>query len=53
MHALNNVGTAELDAGLDEGAEKLERSLALALDAELEEHVARAYQPRVGRSLDP
>ena len=43
VHALNNVGTAELGAGDPEGAEKLERSLALALDAGLEEHVARAH----------
>jgi DNA-binding CsgD family transcriptional regulator/tetratricopeptide (TPR) repeat protein len=43
VHALNNVGTAELQAGRPEGAEKLARSLALALDAGLEEHVARAY----------
>jgi predicted ATPase len=31
VHALNNVGTAELTAGIPEGAEKLERSLELAL----------------------
>jgi tetratricopeptide (TPR) repeat protein len=43
VHALNNVGTAELTAGLPEGAEKLERSLKLALQGGYEEHVARAY----------
>ena len=43
VHALNNAGTAELHAGRPEGREKLERSLAVALDAGLEEHVARAY----------
>ncbi|HEY2602093.1 MAG TPA: AAA family ATPase [Thermoleophilaceae bacterium] len=44
VHALNNVGTAERNGGaLDEGLEKLERSLRLALDAGLDEHVARAY----------
>ncbi|HEY2770858.1 MAG TPA: AAA family ATPase [Solirubrobacteraceae bacterium] len=43
IHALNNVGTAELDRGLPEGVEKLERSLELALAAGLEEHVARAH----------
>jgi DNA-binding CsgD family transcriptional regulator/tetratricopeptide (TPR) repeat protein len=42
-HALNNVGTAELQAGRVGGRAKLERSLELALDAGLEEHVARAY----------
>jgi DNA-binding CsgD family transcriptional regulator len=41
VHALNNVGTAEVYAG--QGAAKLEQSLALALEAGLEEHVARAY----------
>ena len=44
VHALNNVGTAELRAGRSpDGRAKLERSLALALEAGLEEHVARAY----------
>jgi DNA-binding CsgD family transcriptional regulator/tetratricopeptide (TPR) repeat protein len=41
VHALNNVGSAEWQAGL--GSERLERSLALALEAGLQEHVARAY----------
>jgi DNA-binding CsgD family transcriptional regulator/tetratricopeptide (TPR) repeat protein len=41
IHGLNNVGTAEL---IGEGSpERLERSLALALEAGLSEHVARAY----------
>jgi hypothetical protein len=43
IHSLNNVGTAEFAAGLREGEDKLERSLALALEAGLDEHVARAY----------
>jgi DNA-binding CsgD family transcriptional regulator len=43
VHALNNVGTAELRDGMPEGREKLHRSLAMALEAGLEEHVARAY----------
>jgi DNA-binding CsgD family transcriptional regulator len=42
-HALNNVGTAEMEKGMAEGRPKLERSLELALEAGLEEHVARAY----------
>jgi DNA-binding CsgD family transcriptional regulator/tetratricopeptide (TPR) repeat protein len=42
-HALNNVGSAELQSGRAEGGEKLERSLQLALDAGLDEHAARAY----------
>jgi DNA-binding CsgD family transcriptional regulator len=43
VHALNNVGTAELGAGDGEGAQKLQRSLTLAVAAGLEEHVARAH----------
>ncbi len=43
VHALNNVGTVRLELGLDVGYEPLERSLALAQQAGLEEHVARAY----------
>ena len=42
-HALNNVGTAMVQDGDDRGMETLHRSLDLALDAGLEEHVARAY----------
>jgi DNA-binding CsgD family transcriptional regulator len=42
-HALNNVGAAELLAGLPAGAEKLARSLAISLAAGMEEHVARSY----------
>jgi DNA-binding CsgD family transcriptional regulator/tetratricopeptide (TPR) repeat protein len=43
IHALNNVGTADLLQGLESGVAPLERSLRLALEAGLEEHVARAY----------
>ena len=43
VHALNNVGAAELHDGVPGGAERLHRSLDLALEAGLEEHVARAY----------
>jgi DNA-binding CsgD family transcriptional regulator len=43
VHALNNVGTAEAARFRPSGVAKLERSLALALEAGLEEHVARAY----------
>jgi DNA-binding CsgD family transcriptional regulator/tetratricopeptide (TPR) repeat protein len=42
-HALNTIGTAELFEGRAEGREKLERSLRLAQDAGLEEHIGRAY----------
>ena len=42
-HALNNVGAAEFSTGLDQGREKLERSLATATSAGLTEHVVRAF----------
>ncbi len=41
-HALNNVGSARLKDGKESGRDELERSLALARGAGLEEHVARA-----------
>ena len=43
VHALNNVGAAEVHGRVPGGVAKLERSLALALEADFEEHVARAY----------
>ena len=43
VHALNNVGVAEMCRGWPIGVATVERSLTLALDAGLEEHVARAY----------
>jgi len=43
VHALNNVGSALLRAGSEEGRAALERSLALASEASLTEHVIRAY----------
>ena len=51
VHALNNVGTVELQAGVPTGAEKLERSLALSLEAGLDEHVARAYTNLAAASI--
>ena len=42
-HALNNVGTAEIKNGSDEGWGQLRKSLELALDHGLQEHAARAY----------
>jgi hypothetical protein len=41
-HALNNVGTARLNAGVSAGIGQLQRSLAIARAHDLEEHVARA-----------
>ena len=52
VHALNNVGSAEMVRGLDEGTAKLERSLVLALDAGLEEHVARAFTNLASIAVD-
>jgi DNA-binding CsgD family transcriptional regulator/tetratricopeptide (TPR) repeat protein len=43
VHSLNNVGTIQVLAGMPEGREKLERSLALAEQAGLEEHVGRCF----------
>lgn len=42
-HALNNMGTAKLNVGVEEGRSQLEESLRLALTSNLEEHAARAY----------
>jgi len=42
-HALNNIGTAQLDLDEASGAAALEQSLRLSLDHGLEEHAARAY----------
>jgi len=42
-HALNNVGTAEVENGSDEGWAQLGKSLELALGHGLQEHAARAY----------
>ncbi|WP_245364156.1 ATP-binding protein [Sinorhizobium americanum] len=43
VHALNNVGTALLFAARPGGRERLEESLALALEHEFHDHAARAY----------
>ena len=43
VHALNNLGTAELQHGLPDGRRSLVRSLELALDAGFEDDVARAF----------
>jgi DNA-binding CsgD family transcriptional regulator/tetratricopeptide (TPR) repeat protein len=43
-HALNNLGTAELQSGrVEQGQRDLTRSLEIARAADLPEHVARAY----------
>ena len=43
VHALNNVGFAQLLAHDDQGRARLEESLRLSLDHNLEEHASRAF----------
>jgi len=43
VHALNNVGSSQLQRGDPAGRATIERSLDLALAAGLEEHAARAF----------
>jgi DNA-binding CsgD family transcriptional regulator len=43
IHALNNVGSAEMLAGNEQGRIKLEESLRLALRHNFQEHAARDY----------
>ncbi|HEV2405653.1 MAG TPA: response regulator transcription factor, partial [Ktedonobacterales bacterium] len=43
IHVLNTLGTLELLSGALEGVAKLRRSLDLASEAGMEEHVGRAY----------
>jgi DNA-binding CsgD family transcriptional regulator/tetratricopeptide (TPR) repeat protein len=52
IHALNNVGTAEMQASRPTGQPTLERSLALARANGPEEHVARAYTNLASVALD-
>lgn len=43
VHALNNIGTAQLDSDDESGAAALEQSLLTSLAHGFEEHAARAY----------
>lgn len=43
IHALNNVGTAQLSLGDPNGLENLEKSLQISLEHHFDEHAARAY----------
>ena len=52
VHALNNVGTAEGKVDAAAGYVRLERSLELAREADLEEHVVRAYTNLSSTALD-
>lgn len=51
-HALNNVGTARLESGEDEGRALLEESLAIALTGNFHEHAARAYTNLSASAVD-
>lgn len=43
VHALNNVGSAQLFANDEQGRAKLEESLRLSIAHNLEEHASRAF----------
>jgi ATP/maltotriose-dependent transcriptional regulator MalT len=51
VHALTSVGTVHHIAGEPLGIEELERGLSLALEHDMEEHVARAYTNLMTTSL--
>jgi DNA-binding CsgD family transcriptional regulator/tetratricopeptide (TPR) repeat protein len=51
VHALNTVGTALLNVGSRQGAERLERSLRLARSAGLDVDVGRAFNNLVAGAL--
>ena len=50
-HALNNVGTAQLLSGAEEGRSALERSLTVSLDAGLEDDAVRAWTNLVAAAV--
>lgn len=50
-HALNNMGAAKLDAGVDGGWAQLAESLHLALEAKLEDHAGRAWANLIAASM--
>jgi ATP/maltotriose-dependent transcriptional regulator MalT len=50
-HALNNIGSALLNSGKEAGLAKLEQSLAVALEHNLQEHAGRAYANLVSVSV--
>jgi DNA-binding CsgD family transcriptional regulator/tetratricopeptide (TPR) repeat protein len=43
VHALTNIGSAELFSGDENGLKKLERALSIAQEQEMHDHVARCY----------
>ena len=50
-HALNNMGSALVNIGDDSGAEKLEASLAVALEHNLQAHAGRTYSNIVSNAV--
>ncbi len=50
-HALNNIGSILLASGREGGLEKLEQSLAIALEHKLQEDAGRAYANLVSSSV--
>jgi DNA-binding NarL/FixJ family response regulator len=52
VHALNNIGTSETMLNLAGGVERIEESLRLSLEHEMDDHAARAYVNLVGPSID-
>ena len=51
-HALNNIGSALLSVDAEAGVSKLEESLAIALEHNLEAHAGRAYANLASLSVD-
>ncbi len=47
VYALTNIGMTQSDAGVDDGAEKLARALALARSTGLDEHAGRVFNALV------
>jgi DNA-binding CsgD family transcriptional regulator len=43
VHALTNIGMAEILSGEENGLKKLERALSMAQEQEMHDHVARCY----------
>jgi predicted ATPase len=52
VHALNNVGSAQLGAQDEQGRANLERSLRLALERGWEDHAGRAYTNLASLAVD-
>jgi DNA-binding CsgD family transcriptional regulator/tetratricopeptide (TPR) repeat protein len=52
IHTLNTLGSLELQRGDPAGAEKLLRSLEMAEELDMDEHVGRAYMNWAGTALE-